>query len=161
MSRFNQDPSDDYVRVIEVIQELALKEGWAAAHDAVAEALGPRMKQVFGEAQGVKETEEAVCANRLVSLPCDHRSGDCQIPASDHAEGWDQNGDARFFVSHPYDLSSDAVRRILKYCDSKGLEFSVDGRSWHFLGATVRVVVWNPAGQDSAPFFSWDIAPPD
>jgi len=54
----------------------------------------------------------------------------------DHAFFTDQ-----MYINEPYEVSMEGLKRLLNFCEEHGLYCYIQGKSWHFLGRTVRIVV--------------------
>ena len=45
-------------------------------------------------------------------------------------------------VSEPYHLTMKDVKELIKFCEENGLNFYIDGLSFHYPGHTLRIVIW-------------------
>jgi hypothetical protein len=48
-------------------------------------------------------------------------------------------GENPVYISHPYHLSLDQLRGIVRACDEHGLDVEIDTLSWYFPSRTLRV----------------------
>ena len=65
-----------------------------------------------------------------------------RFPGEDHSSVWvKKNGVDLVFVTQPYHISFDTMRKMLTFCDYHGLEMSVHGNSWHNSGETLIIIV--------------------
>lgn len=64
-----------------------------------------------------------------------------RLPGADHDGLWIRDGRPWAWTTQPYDLDHESLRGMLAFCDAHGLEMTVSGSSWHFLGRTVLVVI--------------------
>lgn len=59
-------------------------------------------------------------------------------PSEYHLDHIAYNGDE--FISEPYSLTLEQLKKTIELCEEKGLTFYITGRSYHYPGETLRVV---------------------
>jgi hypothetical protein len=126
---FQSHRTPDYDAAVNALKKL----DWDSKTRAFAEAsqpyLGAEATKTFGRSARNRSWRPIVGQK-----PADGGDG---LPGDDHAEL--RMGENPVYVSHPYHLSLDQLREIVKVCDEHGLEVEIDTRSWYFPGRTLRV----------------------
>jgi hypothetical protein len=69
----------------------------------------------------------------------DHPCDSPDIPGKDHLSEWVQNDKTTKIVMQPYNLSYEAMKEMVEYCEKRGLRADISADSWHFPGRTIRV----------------------
>lgn len=63
-----------------------------------------------------------------------------QLPASDHTSLWNKDGKPHLFVSQPYGLHTEDIRKIAAACDEHGLDVQIHTHpGWHFPGHVLHM----------------------
>ncbi len=63
-------------------------------------------------------------------------------PCNDHSEMYLWRGKPLFYVYHPYDGVDE--KELAEFCEQHGFGYEISSRSWHFVGKTVRVMIFDP-----------------
>lgn len=131
-------------RILVTAAEMALRKliqefGEDVATRAFSAAVAEDRRQTFCRHHGVKQINIPTYIDKT---PRKQRPAVSQIPpATDHPSLWGKNGKSSLFVSQPYKLSLDDLRRIVKHCEDLNLDVEIGaGLSWHFPGRTILVV---------------------
>jgi len=143
MSRFLERPSDLYQKAVHILTQLAEQEGRYIAERAFEEAIEKYRYKAFIDRYGVKRSSGHTCINRLLGKWCIGLSGNCHLPAAnDHISFWLKDGKPYLYVSQPYDLSLEDMRKLVPFCDEHDLDLTVTAsNSWHSPGHTLLIVV--------------------
>lgn len=65
-------------------------------------------------------------------------------PRLDHVQRWRENPSGEeLVVFHPYDFSFFEIEQLVKFCKTRGLTFSVTGRSEYNPGHTSQITIRN------------------
>ena len=146
MSRFQDRPSPAYLAAVAALRALSEDEAMRAA----AEVVAPGRRQLFLAQTGWREKTLNLCVRQLLGKRCTHGGAhrridddddDCLPPGSDHVSMFTGDGRTHLFLSQPYDLSWEALKGLVAYCERVGLEADLDGASWHFPGRTFSVMI--------------------
>jgi len=130
---------------------LASNHDWCGATlRAFGEAANVPRKQLFAETYHASESRGVPCIYRLIGA-CQHLTGNCWPPGTDHASLWLVDRKPALFVSQPYHWDDNVAQAAAAFAREHGLWFTVRGDlSWHYPGSTF-LVVWKRPTAASAP----------
>lgn len=129
-TRHNDKPSPAYLAAFKALKALPLGERGNAFADAEADDLKAAMSERLG-----KETTGRKSWRRLLGKQGE--PGD-EMPGDDHVELWVKDGELTY-VSQPYGLTLDKLKKIVSLCDEHGLNVTIGGGSWYYPGSTIVV----------------------
>lgn len=153
--RWDDDHEDAYRALLKLVLSGRLDD----AVRVVATALGPAIETSHLVLRGLTRSGAMPCFARLLGKRCKglHRGGayadpwedregkqrdPCTDgPSHDHARMLNSAGKPAVFVSQPYGMSLDAMRELVRFCDTFGLEAHVDACGWYFYGRALRVEI--------------------
>lgn len=70
----------------------------------------------------------------------------CDCEAFDHFSLWRIGREPLVFVTQPYGIRHEDMRKLLNFCDTNGLELEIDERAaYHLPGSVVGITLWNRA----------------
>ena len=131
--------SDLYKQTVEDIRELYRR---GESYDrAVAEALCEINYKIVTE--GLTESSGARCTTKLVKggrCGCGSFDHD-RLPGSDHTIMLNKDGKPHVYITQPYDLAYEEMKKIVEHCEEHGLRADIHATSWHFPGWTLCIEV--------------------
>jgi hypothetical protein len=152
--RFISSPTKTFRDAVKALEKLMEEEGRDKAERAFAAAVWEKRKEHYAKALGLKESGGHPCLARLIGKRCDQsqfylrtsheeKYAPCSLPAADdHASLWLKDGKPHSYVSQPYGMSPEDMRKLVKFCDEYGLTVNVNAwGSWWFPGHTLILQV--------------------
>lgn len=136
-----------YEAAVRTLRQLVEAEGESAASDACAEATAEKRREDYQRAGGLKQSEGQVCVQRLLGNQCHryshpYREGDCECdpPGADHQTLWLKDGQPFVYLSQPYPLGLETLRKTVRFCDRFDLDMVISTwPSWHYPGNVLSV----------------------
>ncbi len=131
-------PTNRFGRNTEEIKEAnELRAKWGIKADMIlAAALSDQMKEDKPEAYDPK----AKISKNLKKIFKEEYK-ELSPGFSDHDSYYTYSDKTVAFATEPYDLNLKDLKEIVKFCEKHNLEVSITGRSPHFPGKTVRVLI--------------------
>ncbi|MBI4376692.1 MAG: hypothetical protein HY549_09615 [Elusimicrobia bacterium] len=126
-----------YLRALKSLRELLDAQGEDAVSRAYAEVVAETCYQLFAD-KGFKRSDGRLCVQRLLGKQCNLK--DCVPPSGDHDTLWLQNGKPARYVTQPYGLEWETMRKLVAFCENYGLKANVDAwPSFHFPGRVLSI----------------------
>ena len=159
MTAFNKKPSPTYLQALSAMHKLMEEEGGDFVRRACADVTWEDNKRIFAKREGLKEAKtssiERLTGKRsekeIVRLfkessqsleDYSRLSEKPVLPKDDHSSLWLKDGKPYAYVSQPYQLSLNDVKKLASFCDEYNLDMLIEAYpSWHFPGEVLTVKV--------------------
>lgn len=112
-----------YTQALGAMRALMEVQGADAVSRAYAEVVADKHREIFATSRGLKESDGRLCVQRLVGKQCNLQ--DCMPPGGDHDTLWLRDGKPALYHMQPYGLSWDDMKKIVAFCERRGLQASV------------------------------------
>lgn len=128
-----------YMNAVKALTALANEDSrWVV--DAFAEVREAARLEEFRRQYGVEQSKEPASINWLLGRSSEKMSP--LPPGCDHYSAWTKDGKPYAFVFQPYELRWEKLQKLIRFCQTRDLEVSIDGHlSWYFPGETFLVVI--------------------
>ena len=121
--------TEQYEDVVVSLRDLAGREGVDIAQRAVTEALQDPLRDIF-----LTLNKEFKKTSGSVAIRFD------DAPFRDHVEKFTRDDKTPVMASHTYSpIDTEGMRKILDFCDRRGMEATIDPGSWYFCSRTLLV----------------------
>ncbi|MBI4377240.1 MAG: hypothetical protein HY549_12420 [Elusimicrobia bacterium] len=129
--------TEKYAQALRALRELLEAQGEDVVGCAYAEAVAQSRYDRFA-VKGLKQSDGRLCVQRLWGKQCDLK--DCVPPSGDHDSLWLRDGKPAVYLTQPYGLTWETMRRLMAFCERHGLKADIDTwPSFHFPGQVLSV----------------------
>ncbi len=136
--------TEQYLRALRALRELLEAQGMDAVSSVYAEAVAENHYQAFA-GKGFKQSDGRLCVQRLWGRQCNLK--DCVPPSGDHDTLWLQNGKPAMYVTQPYGLEWETMRKLVAFCERHGLKADVAAwPSFHYPGQVISILLSRKEG---------------
>lgn len=126
--------SKEYDRAVRALRELAEWEGAEQAGRAFSEAVSDMRQEGLRE-KGYRKSPASPCIRKLLGYRCDMTQ--CHPPGSDHSSLWYKKGKPALFLSQPYQLGWEEMRKLVAFCLQHKLRADVSSWPSHYFPSQV------------------------
>lgn len=128
-----------------LLQTLLSDLGPDRSYELLRHPIQDWLKKVFMNRGGQKLEQAAPPYSiiELLGLASDEPAAHMVPPGNDHPELYTWNDQPLFYVYHPYSQIDEPALR--EFCRKLKLEYRISPDSWHFVGRTLRVTIFDPA----------------
>jgi len=150
-----RDRTIEYDKAVDALELLGDAD---KAHRAYAEAYTDKLRKMWADYHGLKQSFANPCIFSIMGKRCPSRHMDpdeCRPPMSDHISNWNKNGKPEVFVTQPYPQPVSEIEKLIAFCKTRKLQLKIGTwPSWHFPGSCLMIEIrrLTEANKNSAPW---------
>ena len=127
---FQDNPSDLFKETARTLKNLLETEGFDSVSRAFATAVHHDLFESWKGKDHIKESKDELTWEKFEGF--------------DHPSVWLKDGKYSVYVSQPYDLHKDALKRLVEFCEENQLTCHISTESWYFPSRTLMIEITKP-----------------